>query len=94
MDGLDERIVYLSVRIHHAKYGKSIRLSGSRRDCYWDTERGCVDLESVYDDMYLPVVLKRLGNKYYWYPKDVKANADGELVITLWEPRINGVNGK
>lgn len=94
MDGLDERTVYLSVRFHHAKYGKSIRLSGSKRDCYWDTERGCVDLESVYDDMYLPVVLKRLGNKYYWYPKDVKANADGELVITLWEPRINGVNGK
>ena len=91
--------IYMKVELNHAKYGNTIPLiyptDGRPRLNYLksfiddnDKKSYLIDLPSLYNDMYIKLQVQRDydNNRYIWF---IDGNEDNELVLNLFEPRIN-----
>lgn len=94
LDENGEGKVYLKLSFSHAKYGKTIQLSYFNNKApvenYFDDKEGKVNLKGVYENMYIPILLRKVKDKYYWIPENCEI-VDKTIKLTVWEPVINGV---
>lgn len=83
--------IYMRVEFNHAKYGKTIPLVFRNEPLvnYTKTSSSFIgtDLLKLYDDMYIPIELKKVNGKYFWC---FSYNGEDEYnpVFSLWEPKI------
>lgn len=84
-----EATIYMKAEFNHAKYGYTIPMifSKGRESGYWSEEKGMVEMDELYADMYKEIpISKSEDGQYIW-----KLPADGEdtVTINLYEPKVN-----
>lgn len=91
-------VIYMKVEFNNAKYGKTVpfvvpdKNTDEPRDSYVTVDSNdseYVDMPALFEDMYLKIYLKfdNASNRYVWRFADCN---DFEIIINLFEPRVNG----
>jgi hypothetical protein len=86
------KTIYMKVEFNHAKYGKTIPFLYFKegiRDSY--LENGSIDIESYLNDLHIELEVKYDENtQSYMYYLPQYTNENNEIILNLFEPRING----
>ena len=86
-------IVYMKVEFNNAKYGKTVPFimpsGGTPPEDYVNQQRGYVDMNALFNDMYIKIGIKHDddNNRYIWRFMDAVQTTD--IVIKLFEPKVN-----
>jgi hypothetical protein len=51
------------------------------------------DMDALFNDMYIPVKLKKINGEYLWQPNGYDSIENGKMIINLYEPKINKGSG-
>lgn len=95
-----ETTIYMKVEFNHAKYGYTIpfvhtesNTSADLKVNYSKTDGGnrYTDMASLFNDIYIPIVVKYDSNdrRYVWEYKNENAYDGDKLILNLFEPKIN-----
>ena len=89
LDENEEKTIYLKVEFNHAGNGKTIPM------IMWPKENGKyvpLTIDNFISNLYIPIKISYFNNKYVYYIPDAYRNENGEIVLVLFEPKIDLVN--
>ena len=79
----EEYVIYMKIEFNHAGYGRTFPM------ILWPKDKEGLTRENYYENLYIPVVIRRKDGQYYYYIERAKNDLENKTIkFALFEPKI------